>query len=130
MGHYHKNTSVTPANTAACVFEALVAAVRLHPENVHAEVHAVNLVAILAALPGRRACVALVHPKNFSRYQHFERVLYLLEGYGVSLERHWHKSQPAFFLFVQLEDDEGPAGAALLPPDHDPEPELELGVAA
>lgn len=101
-------------NTAACHFEALVSVLRLHPEHHLAEVHAVNLASTLAQLPTKRACVALVHPKNFSRYAGFGRAVSLLKSYGVTLYRSWHQQRPAFFLFAQLELEPDPAASAAL----------------
>ena len=101
-------------NTAACHFEALVSVLKLHPEHHSAEVHAVNLASTLAQLPTKRACVALVHAKNASRYAYFERSVSLLKSYGVTLYRTWHQQRPAFFLFAQLELEPDPAAGAAM----------------
>lgn len=101
-------------NTAACHFDALISVLKIHPEHHQAEVHAVNLVSVLAQMPGKRACVALVHAKNFSRYAGFERTVEVLQSYGVTLYRTWHGSKAAFFLFAQLELEPDPASSVAL----------------
>ena len=92
-------------NTVARSFEALVSVARHCPESKRLELHTANLVAQLAALPKQTVCIALVCKRNFNRYQGFERVLPLLDPYGVQLLRRWHASGKAFFLFAQLLDD-------------------------
>ena len=121
-------------NTVAQTFEALVAVVRSCPEDQQAEVHAVNLVSQLAAMPERKACVALVCARNFSRFAGLERAVLILEPYGVQLLKKWHPKGKAFFVFAELVDhDPDPfAGAAVivLEPDDGLSIAVELKVAA
>ena len=103
-------------NTVAQTFEALVAAVRHCPEDEQAEFHAVNLVSYLAAMPERKACVALVCAKNFARFAGLERAVFVLELYGVQLLKKWHPKGGAFFVFAEI-IGEGPdpfAGAGVI----------------
>ena len=120
--------------TVAQTFEALVAVVRHCPEDKQAEVHAVNLVSYLAAMPERKACVALVCAKNFARFAGLERAVYVLELYGVQLLKKWHPKGGAFFVFAELIDqDPDPfAGAAVirLEPDDSLTTAVELRVVA
>ena len=121
-------------NTVAQTFEALISTARHCPESEYLEVHTVNLVSQLAAMPEGKACVALVCAKNFNRYQGFERVVEILEPYGIQLSRRWHPSEKAFFLFAQLEDDSPDpfAGAQVivLGPDNSLTTQAVLKVAA
>ena len=121
-------------NTVAQTFEALVAVVRHCPEDQQAEIHAVNLVSQLATMPGKKACVALVHAKNSPRFKNLYRAVYVLEFYGVELSTRWHKKENAYFVFAELTDpDSDPfAGAAVivLEPDDSLATAVELKVAA
>jgi hypothetical protein len=102
--------------TLAQSFAALVATLKHCPEAEEVQVYLANLVSLLAALPTRRACVALVCPKTLSRYQGLEHALPLLESYGIRLFKAWHQQDNAFFLFAELtEPDPDPyAGAAVI----------------
>ncbi len=121
-------------NTVAQTFEDLVAVVRTCPESEQAEVHAVNLVSYLAAMPERKACVALVCAKNFARFAGLERAVFVLDLYGVQLLKKWHPKGGAFFVFAELTDsDPDPfAGAVVirLEPDDTLVTAVELKVAA
>lgn len=120
-------------NTVAQTFEALVTVVRTYPESEQAEVHAINLVSQLAAMPERRACVVLVCAKNFSRFAGLERAVLILEPYGVQLLKKWHPRGKAFFVFAELigTDPDPFAGAAVmvLEPDDSLTTAVELKAA-
>ena len=67
------NTTTQTPPSLASTFEALVYTVRTYPESYMADVHAVNLVSQLAAMPEGKACVAIVCAETFSRYVGLER---------------------------------------------------------
>ena len=120
--------------TVAQTFEALVAAVRHCPESEFTEIHAVNLVSQLAALPERKACVALVHAKNIPRYFNLFQTIYVLTFYGVRLSTSRHKQAKAYFVFAEIIDEGSDpfAGTAVrvLEPDDPLMGAVELKVAA